>query len=91
MTNKVVVTTTQVIVRKYFVEVDDPEWACDGIVCDELEEYSQNHLTEDILDVKIVDEWPSMPSDESLNAAVMRFNYDREEWETDVMWPILGK
>ena len=87
MTKKVVVTTTQVIVRKYFVEVEDQEWACDGIICNELEEYSYRHLTEDILSVNVVDNWSAIESDESINAAVMKYNYDLDEWATDVMWP----
>ena len=45
MTNKkVVVKTVQTIVRTYFVEVPDPEWACDGICMGDLEEYSQKHM-----------------------------------------------
>jgi hypothetical protein len=87
MTKKIVVTTTQVIVRKYFVEVDDPEWACDGVVCNELEEYSYRHLTEDIISAIVVDEWPSIDHNDSLNAATMKYNPVTDEWEKDVMWP----
>jgi len=83
---KVVVKTIQTVVRTYFVDTPDAAWAADGIVCNELEEYSQKHLSEDILSTQVVVEWPRAASDESINAAVMRFDESINGWLTDVMW-----
>lgn len=87
MTNKkVVVKTVQTIVRTYFVEVPDPEWACDGVCMGELEEYSQKYMSEDIVSTEVVEDWPAIGQDESINAAVMSYNTNNDEWMTDVMW-----
>ena len=83
---KVVVKTVQTIVRTYFVEVPDPEWACDGICMGELEEYSQKHMSEDIISTDVVANWPIIGQDESVNAAVMSYDTKTDEWVTDVMW-----
>lgn len=86
---KVVLKTAQTIIRTYFVEVPDvadPQWACDGLVMNELEEYSQKHLTEDILSTQVVNDWPEVDNDESINAAVMKFDQNIDTFVTDVMW-----
>ena len=82
---KVVVKTVQTIVRTYFVEVPDPEWACDGVCMGELEEYSQKHMSEDIVSTEVVEDWPAIGQDESINAAVMSYDTKTDEWVTDVM------
>ena len=83
---KVVVKTVQTIVRTYFVEVPDPEWACGGICMGDLEEYSQKHMREDIVSTEVVEEWPNIDQNESINAAVMSYDTESHEWVTDVMW-----
>lgn len=83
---KVVVKTVQTIVRTYFVEVPDPEWACDGVCMGDLEEYSQKHMSEDIVSTEVVEDWPNIDQSESINAAVMSYDTKTHEWVTDVMW-----
>lgn len=83
---KVVVKTVQTIVRTYFVEVPDPEWACDGICMGDLEEYSQKYMSEDIVSTEVVEKWPNIDQSESINAAVMSYDTKTDEWVTDVMW-----
>ena len=83
---KVVVKTVQTIVRTYFVEVPDPEWACDRICMGDLEEYSQKHMSEDIVSTEVVENWPNIDQSESINAAVMSYDTKTDEWVTDVMW-----
>ena len=86
LNKKVVVKTVQTIVRTYFVEVPNPEWACDAIVMNELEEYSYRHLSEDILSTEVVQDWPAPDLEESVNAAVMKYDDQTNDWITGVMW-----
>ena len=83
---RVVVKTVQTIVRTYFVEVPDPNWAADAITINELEEYSQKYLSEDIVSMEMVEEWPELRSDEIVNAAVEIFDEDSQVWERTVLW-----
>jgi len=84
---KYVIETIQVIKRRYYVEVDDPSWAHDGICMDELEEFSQEFYSEDIIGTQGVEEWPTEDRD-NVNGAVMTFNYDTEEWDQSVRWDL---
>lgn len=88
LTNRFVVTTAQIVTRKYYVEVEDPTWAHDGIVMNELSEFSQNFLSEDIVDTLEVSEWPKATQYESVNAAQMSFDYETEEWQQNVRWDL---
>lgn len=85
---KYVITTAQIVTRKYYVEVEDPTWAHDGIVMNELSEFSQNFLSEDIVDTLEVSEWPKATQYESVNAAQMSFDYETEEWQQNVRWDL---
>lgn len=85
--SKFVVTTTQTIVRKYYVEVDDPEWAHDGIVMNELEEFAQEHFSEDIIDTLPVKEYPSVPW-VNVNGATNTFNYTSNKWIKGTDWSL---
>lgn len=85
---KFVITTTQTVVRRYYVEVDDPSWAHDGIVMNELEEFSQSFLSEDVVDTRQVDEFPKAAFTDSVNAATMFFDNDAHQWEKDVRWDL---
>ena len=85
---KHIITTVQVITRKYYVEVDDPTWAHDGIVMGELDEFSQQFHSEDIASTQTVEDFPKADQYESVNAATMKFNYDTESWESDVRWDL---
>ena len=86
LNKKVVVKTVQTIVRTYFVEVPNPEWSCDAIAMNELEEYSYRHLSEDILSTEVVQDWPKLGDDESVNAAVMRYDDVSDSWVFKTMW-----
>jgi hypothetical protein len=43
-------------------------------------------MSEDIVSTEVVEEWPSIDQSESINAAVMSYNTETNEWITDVMW-----
>lgn len=87
MANKWIVTTVQTVYTRYYVEVDDPEWAGDSIVCGELEQYSNRYLSEDVLEYLQVDEYPesSEGPDDQINGATYKAitdeNGDFVEWE----------
>lgn len=85
---KFVVESVQIVRHKYYVEVDDPEWACDGIVMNELEPFSSTHFSEDITNITPVSEFPKAEVNDDVNAAVMIFNYTSQEWEQDVRWDL---
>lgn len=85
---KYVITTTQTVVRKYYVEVDDPEWAHDGIVMGDMQEFSQLFASEDIIDTVPVDQFPAVDKYYNINGAVMVFNYENDDWDTDVRWDL---
>jgi hypothetical protein len=88
--SKFVIRTIQTTVRVYYVEVNDVEWACDGIVMNELEEFSAECFSEDIIHVASVDEFPSQPL-VNVNAATNTFNYTTEEWDKEVHWELATK
>jgi hypothetical protein len=55
---KYVVDTAVTFHQQYYVEVDDPEWACDGITCEELEPFVSRAVNESVLFYRQVDDWP---------------------------------
>lgn len=87
---KYVIETVQNIKRTYYVEVDDPEWATDSIVMAELQEYAQQHLTEDFVSTRKVDKWGPIENctDKSIgiNGVTYRYNYETNDWEQFVVW-----
>lgn len=83
---KHVIETVQIIRRKYYVEVENPYWACDSIVMEELQPFSSRCMTEDILSTTQVDEFPVATAGDSVNAATYKYNYDTEEFESIVKW-----
>ena len=85
---KFVITTVQPIIRKYYVEVDDCTYAHDGIVMNEMEEYCQMHVSEDIISTQLVEEYPVPGREESINGAVMVYNYETNNWDREVMWTL---
>lgn len=88
MTKKFVITTVQPLIRRYYVEVDDPEWAHDSIVMNELEEYTQAYGSEDVVSTQLVENFPKPDRCENINAAVMRFNYEIHDWEREAVWEL---
>jgi hypothetical protein len=88
---KFIVETAQVIRRKYYVEVRDPTWALDGVVMEELEEFSSNALMEDTLSVREVEEFPYAEETDNVNGATMVFNYDKHEWDLKVRHDLTNK
>lgn len=91
---KFIITTTQPVIRKYYVEVDNVEWAYDGIVMQELEEFSQQFGSEDIIDSHPVEDFPAVDANEArlfnvtVNAAAMKFNHETDQWELNVRWDL---
>lgn len=86
--SKFVITTVQVVTRKYYVNVRDPVWAHDGIVMEEMEDFSQQFGSEDIVDTRGVEEFPVADKYESVNGAVMSFNYEQDKWDRSVRWDL---
>lgn len=84
---KYVIETVQVMKTTYYVEVNDPSWAHDGIVMNELEPFAQEFYCEDIIGTRAVDQWPTMPRD-VVNAATNSFNYETEVWDQQVRWDL---
>ena len=85
---KHIVTTVQTIVRKYYAEVDDPTWAHDSIVMNELSEFSQYHSIEDIIDTQTVVEWPKADSEYTVNGSTSVFDYAKDDWVEAVRWDL---
>ena len=85
---KHVITTVQTIVRKYYVDVKDPEWARDSIVMNELDQFSSEFLSEDILDTQTVEDWPKARNRDSVNGATMTYDYNTEQWVTNARWDL---
>jgi hypothetical protein len=84
---KFVITTVQMVKRSYYVEVEDPTWAHDGIVMGELSEFTQEHMSEDIVVTQEVTEFSSQPRD-IVNGAVMKFDYEANRWGQEVRWDL---
>lgn len=66
-TKYVMVTAVSTFRQRYCIPMDqlqdlnsempvDPEWALDCVTCDEAEEFSQQHLGEQIVDYVVLDE-----------------------------------
>jgi len=85
---KFVIETVQVIKRKYYVKVDDPTWAHDGITMLELDHFSESYLSEDIISTTEVKKFPKAEFNESVNGAMMKFNNETSEWETKARWDL---
>lgn len=85
---KFVVESVQIVRHKYYVEVNDPTWACDAVVMGELEPFSSTHFSEEITNTTPVEEFPKAGVYDEVNAAVMHFNYVSQEWEQGVRWDL---
>lgn len=84
---KHIIETVQIIKRKYYVEVHDPTWGEDGVVMGELEPFAYTHLGEDIINTTtVIGDFPPAGKDESVNAAIMVFNYVTNEWDCRCGW-----
>lgn len=79
--SKFIVTTVQNVVRKYYVEVDDPEWGGEAIINQEIDEFSQIPLSEDILSYTEVEEFPAASDFEMVNGATYKYNPETELWD----------
>ena len=91
---KFVITTVQPLIRKYYVEVDDVEWAHDSIIMQQLEEFSQQFGSEDIIESHPVEDFPAVEPNEArifnitVNGATMKFNYETDQWDLNVRWDL---
>ena len=86
---KFVIETVQVIKRRYYAEVEEAAWAHDGITMEELDEFSQEFYTEDIINTTEVDDFPKAKESENVNGAAMIFDEDSGEWKQDVRWDLV--
>ena len=85
---KFVIETVQIIKRKYYVKVDDPTWAHDGITMEELDHFSEVYLNEDIISTTEVESFPAAEYHESVNGAVMKFNKESAAWLAKARWDL---
>jgi hypothetical protein len=88
---KFVIETVQVIKRKYYVKVDDPTWAHDGITMNELDHFSDMFLSEDIISTTEVDKFPAIDdssTDESVSGATMKYDKEYRTWVSKVRWDL---
>ena len=95
---KHIIETMQIVIHKYYVEVDNPEWACDGIVMGELDQFSSVVFSEEITRVdscqdfpKVGDRNPITGIGEDVNGATCKFNYNTNTWEQHVRWDLYEK
>jgi hypothetical protein len=88
MTKKYVIETVQVVRRKYYVKVKNPTWAHDGITMGELEHFSDQSLSEEIISTTKVGKFPKADIFDDVNSAVMEFNHDSGEWQSDARWDL---
>ena len=86
---KFVIQTVQMIKRTYYVEVDDPTWAHDAITMEELVQFSDKYLSEDIISTTEVESFPMANHDESVNAAVVSFDEDSGEFIYEARWDLV--
>ena len=89
ISKKYIVTTVQTIKRIYYVDVEDPTYAHDAIMCNEIEEFAQAHLSEDIVSTQLVDKWPTI-NNMSINAATNVFDPVHNKWSQEVRWDLKG-
>lgn len=87
MAKKFVVETVTVVKQVYYVEVDDPTWAHDGIVMGELDPFAQESYTEDVCNTYEVTEFPAVQA-KLVNAATMKYNRDESRWECETRWDL---
>lgn len=85
---KYIVETVQVIRRKYYVKVEDPGWAHDALVFNELEPFSSTCYSEDVIGTTEVDKFPKAKEDDDVNAAVMVFNDKDRVWNVKARWDL---
>lgn len=85
---KFVIETVRVIRTKYYAEVDNPEWACDGIVMEELDHFSDVFYCENITTITPVEEYPVAQKDEGVNGGVNIFNYEKHGWDKGVRFDL---
>lgn len=84
---KYIIETVQVVKTVYYAEVENPEWAHDGITMGELDPFASEFMSEDIFNTREVEEFPKMDKS-TVNAAVMKFNYTTEQWDSTARWDL---
>ena len=86
---KFVIQTVQMIKRTYYVEVDDPTWAHDAITMEEIMQFSDKYLSEDIINTTEVENFPMAEDGDCVNAAVVTFDEDSGEWIHEARWDLV--
>jgi hypothetical protein len=84
---KYVVETVQVIKRKYYCSVKNPEYIHDSIVFSELESFADEYLSEDVISTTKVDTFPAAKR-ETVNAATYKWDEELREWRLSVRWDL---
>lgn len=94
--DKYVIETVQVIRRTYLVKVDDPTWAHDSMLDGELEEFSSQFLSEDVVSTRKVDKFSDCADggnyhEVGYNSAVCVYNPDTNKFEVEARWDLVNK
>lgn len=91
---KYVVHTVSQFYNRYYVQVKDPDWAGDSIVCNDLDPFASSHMGETVLHYEKVKDWPTVPAAD-VNGAGYKCKYDEEggfeRWEQLVLWEYAEK
>lgn len=85
---KYVVETVQVIRQRYYVEVDDPTYIHDSIVCNEIDPFSYRHFDESIASTVEVKDFPKADLLEGVNAAAYKWDEEKREMVQHVRWDL---
>jgi hypothetical protein len=85
---KYVVETVQIVKRKYYCSVKNPEYIHDAIVFGELDPFCDEFLTEDIFSTRKVDKFPAAAMSENINAATYKWDEESRTWIEKVRWDI---
>lgn len=93
---KYVIETVQVIRRTYLVKVDDPTWAHDAMLEGELEDFSSQFLSEDVVSTRKVEKFSDCADggnyhEMNYNSAVCVYDPDSNKFEVKARWDIVDK
>lgn len=84
---KYVVETIQVVTRKYYCSVENPEYIHDSLVFNELHHFSEQFLSEDVISTTKVDKFPTAKR-EIVNAATYKWDEEARAWVEKVRWDL---
>lgn len=93
---KYVIETVQVIRRTYLVKVDDPTWAHDAMLEGELEDFSSQFFSEDVVSTRKVDKFSDCADggnyhEMNYNSAVCVYDPVTNKFEVEARWDLVDK